>query len=77
MAVSRSNILMPTIETAGDRGVRNIFLLRSNTVSAGTRDGQILRLRGEGELGLGGGKPGDALVEIDSQATPLFHAGRR
>jgi len=37
MAVSRSNIFMPTIETAGDRGVRNIFLLRSNTVSVGNQ----------------------------------------
>ena len=44
-------------------------------VPAGTRDGQILRLRGKGEPGLGGGKSGDALVEIDVK--PLFHAGRR
>ena len=35
MAVSRFNILMPAIETAGDRDVRNIFLLRSNTISIG------------------------------------------
>ena len=44
MAVSHSNILMPTIETAGDRGVRNIFLLRSNTVSVGN---QIIAFLGE------------------------------
>jgi hypothetical protein len=37
MPISRSNILMPTIETAGDRGVRNIFILRSNTVSVGNQ----------------------------------------
>jgi hypothetical protein len=33
MAVSRSNIIMSTIETAGDRGVGLLFLLPSNTVS--------------------------------------------
>jgi DnaJ-class molecular chaperone len=34
------------------------------TIPAGTRDGQILRLRGKGHAGLNGGPPGDALVEI-------------
>jgi DnaJ-class molecular chaperone len=34
-------------------------------VPAGTRDRQILRLRGKGAPSLGGGKPGDALVEIE------------
>jgi DnaJ-class molecular chaperone len=29
-----------------------------------TRDGQVLRLRGKGAAGLGGGSPGDALIEI-------------
>jgi DnaJ-class molecular chaperone len=34
------------------------------TIPPGTRDGQILRLRGKGRLGAGGGPAGDALVEI-------------
>jgi DnaJ-class molecular chaperone len=34
-------------------------------VPAGTRDRQIPRLRGKGAPSLGGGKPGDALVEIE------------
>mgnify|MGYP000607413925 CR=1 FL=1 len=33
-------------------------------IPAGTRDGQILRLRGKGMPGLGGGEAGDAYVEI-------------
>lgn len=34
------------------------------TIPPGTRDGQVLRLRGKGRPGLNGGPPGDALVEI-------------
>jgi DnaJ-class molecular chaperone len=34
------------------------------SIPPGTRDGQVLRLRGKGAAGLGGGPPGDALVEI-------------
>jgi DnaJ-class molecular chaperone len=34
------------------------------TVPPGTRDGQVLRLRGKGGQGLGGGPPGDLLVAI-------------
>ena len=34
------------------------------TIPAGVRDGQILRLQGQGAPGLNGGPPGDALIEI-------------
>ncbi|HEV7266885.1 MAG TPA: DnaJ C-terminal domain-containing protein [Falsiroseomonas sp.] len=34
------------------------------TVPPGTRDGQVLRLRGKGGAGLGGGAAGDLLVEV-------------
>lgn len=33
-------------------------------IPPGTRDGQTLRLRGKGEAGFNGGKPGDALIDI-------------
>ncbi len=34
------------------------------TIPAGVRDGQVLRLGGQGGPGLGGGPAGDALIEI-------------
>ena len=47
-------------------------------IPAGTRDKQVLRLRGKGGPGLGGGPPGDALVEVEVRAAQVLHArGRR
>jgi DnaJ-class molecular chaperone len=34
------------------------------TIPAGHRDGQVLRLRGQGGPGIGGAPPGDALIEV-------------
>jgi len=42
------------------------------TVPAGTDDGRILRLKGQGMGGLGGGSDGDALVEVIVDAHPIF-----
>jgi DnaJ-class molecular chaperone len=44
------------------------------TIPPGTRAGQILRLRGQGMPGLGGGEAGDALVEIAVEPHPVFRA---
>jgi DnaJ-class molecular chaperone len=41
-------------------------------IPPGTRDGQILRLRGKGRPGMGGGAPGDALVEIEVRPHRIF-----
>ncbi|WP_342643993.1 J domain-containing protein [Rhodoligotrophos ferricapiens] len=41
-------------------------------IPAGTRDGQVLRLAGKGEPGIGEGGPGDALIEIGVQPHPFF-----
>ena len=43
------------------------------TIPPGTRDGQTLRLRGKGRPGLGGGPPGDALIEIEVRPHPTFN----
>jgi DnaJ-class molecular chaperone len=42
-------------------------------IPPGTRDGQVLRLRGKGRPGIGGGPAGDALIEVAVRPHPLFH----
>lgn len=42
------------------------------TIPAGVTDGQVLRLRGKGNPGLGEGEPGDALIEIGVKPHPVF-----
>jgi DnaJ-class molecular chaperone len=42
------------------------------TIPPGTRDGQILRLKGKGQPGLNGGSPGDALIEVSVAAHRIF-----
>jgi DnaJ-class molecular chaperone len=41
-------------------------------IPAGVRDGQIIRLRGQGMPGIGDGAPGDAMVEITVAPHPVF-----
>jgi len=41
-------------------------------IPPGTSDGQVLRLRGKGRPGVGGGHPGDALVEIAVRPHRIF-----
>lgn len=42
------------------------------TVPPGVTDGQVLRLKGQGAPGIGGGPPGDVLIEIRVAQHPLF-----
>ena len=42
------------------------------TIPAGVEDGQVLRLRGKGSPGFGGGTAGDALIEVHVVPHPLF-----
>ena len=42
------------------------------TIPAGLKDGQTLRLRGQGQPGLGDSEPGDALVEIHIKPHTIF-----
>ena len=42
------------------------------TIPPGINDGQVLRLRGKGGPGFGGGPAGDALIEVHVTPHPLF-----
>jgi DnaJ-class molecular chaperone len=42
------------------------------TIPAGIEDGQVLRLRGKGSAGIGGGEAGDALIEVHVAPHSLF-----
>src|SRR5690606_23500213 len=41
-------------------------------VPPGVRDGQKLRLRGKGERGTGGGRPGDLILTVEVEPSELF-----
>ncbi len=62
--------------TAVNGGTSRVGLPDGSTldvaVPPGARDGQVLRLRGKGEPGQGGGAPGDALVELEVQPHRFF-----
>jgi molecular chaperone DnaJ len=66
-----SKIRHPCPDCGGDGRVR---ARRTITVKvpAGVEDGMRLRLSGEGEVGPGGGPPGDLYVEIRERAHPFF-----
>jgi DnaJ-class molecular chaperone len=57
-------------------GKRQITLPEGSTldvnIPAGTRDGQVLRLRGKGRPGVNGGPAGDALIEVEVLPHPVF-----
>jgi len=42
------------------------------TIPPGIEDGQVLRLKGKGAPGFGGGAPGDALIEVHIAPHPWF-----
>ena len=42
------------------------------TIPRGVEAGQVLRLKGKGSPGIGGGPPGDALIEVQVRPHPVF-----
>jgi len=45
------------------------------TIPPGIEEGQVLRLKGKGDAGIGGGPPGDALIEVHVAPHPYFRRG--
>jgi molecular chaperone DnaJ len=66
-----SVIADPCIECGGDGRVRARRSL-SVTIPAGVDQGTRIQLAGEGEIGPGGGPPGDLYIEVDVKRHPLF-----
>lgn len=66
---------------AREGGVRHVSMTNGKrlkvTIPPGTRDGQVLRLKGQGMPGMGGGTPGDALVTIAVDTDPRFRVEGR
>lgn len=62
-----------TVHEADERGR---VVARQKTLNvkipAGMREGQHLRLKGQGSPGIGGGAPGDLLIEVELAPHPLF-----
>jgi DnaJ-class molecular chaperone len=62
-------------------GKRRVSLPDGRTLDVaipeGTHDGQTLRLKGQGNPGMGGGPAGDALVEIHVEPHPIFQVRDR
>jgi DnaJ-class molecular chaperone len=42
------------------------------TIPPGIETGQVLRLKGKGDPGIGGGRPGDAMIEVHVAPHPYF-----
>jgi DnaJ-class molecular chaperone len=42
------------------------------SIPAGVRDEQVIRLKGQGMPGIGGGPPGDALITVSVRPHPVF-----
>ena len=61
----------PCPECDGDGRVRARRTLKVK-IPAGVEDGMRIRLSGEGEVGPGGGPPGDLYVEISEREHPVF-----
>ncbi|WP_424363863.1 DnaJ C-terminal domain-containing protein [Methylocystis parvus] len=64
------------LETVARGGSARVILPSGRTlevkIPAGVEEGQQIRLRGQGQPGLRGGEPGDALVTVKVAAHPYF-----
>jgi len=72
-----SYVLPVSFMDAANGAVRTITLPEGKTLNVtipeGADDRQMLRLKGQGMPGFGGGPPGDAFVELHVEPHPFFH----
>lgn len=74
-ATRQINLRVPTVDTHG-RVSLNTRTLRVK-IPKGVREGQIIRLAGQGAPGAGGVPPGDLMIEVHFQPHPKFRAEQR
>ena len=68
----QGSIVSDPCDTCGGEGRIRATQTLSVKIPAGVDDGSRLKLRGEGEAGLGGGPPGDLYVIVSVRPHPLF-----
>ena len=61
---------MPEVDDAGHVAVKDRTL--NVTIPKGVREGQHIRLAGQGSPGMGKGQPGDLYLEVQFAPDPLF-----
>jgi curved DNA-binding protein len=66
---------VPDVDVQGRVAMRERKL--NVTIPRGIRAGQHIRLAGQGSAGLGQGKPGDLLLEIDFRPHPLYRVEKQ
>jgi len=67
------NLRLQTPEPDGRGQVRSKLRNLRVKIPAGVRNGQRIRLQGQGSPGVAGGKPGDLYLEVHIEPHPLFH----
>lgn len=68
----RGQIAAQPCSDCGGAGTRPATQRVNVRIPAGVTDGQVLRLRGRGEPGSNGGRPGDLYVQVHVSPHPLF-----
>lgn len=71
-AKQQFNLRIPEIDASGRLGSRERTI--DVRIPKGVKQGQHIRLAGLGEVGSGGGEPGDLYLEVEFRPHRLFHA---
>jgi curved DNA-binding protein len=70
-------LTLKTTELGADGRPRLKERMLNVRIPKGVRQGQHIRLAGQGDPGIGQGKPGDLYLEIEFRPHPLYHAEGR
>jgi curved DNA-binding protein len=74
-APSADHLRVPEVDEGGHLAVKDRTL--SVTIPKGVREGQHIRLAGQGAPGMGKGQPGDLYLEVQFAPDPVFRVDGR